>query len=196
MSFETVFPSIEEMKKTYRVLTLKRDKYSLEIAARLDMPKLWTIDQVDFDDPRLSDIKDDFQQLETYLHKLYWEIKKEEANRDNTLPHYFATRKAYCFLDSQPDKGIGFLQKNNLTTHGLIYALLNNPNYLEETAHVTYLPVARVEDNTIFVETEHGIESCRKANLLCENVHVGNLALCKSIQNNLFMISYLDEVEA
>lgn len=188
--------SLDDKKKTYRALKNRRDSYSVEIATILDMPKIWVIDQVDFDDPRLSHIKDDFLKVTKRLHELYWEIEREEAIRDGTFPHYIATRKAYCFLDSQPDKGIQFLQKHNLTTHGLIYELLENPNYLEETAHVTYLPVARVEDDTIFVKTIRGIEPCRKANLHCENVKIGDFALCKSIHNTLFMVDYLEEVSA
>ena len=104
-----------------------------------------------------------------------------------------ATQKAYNFLDAQPDNGADFLRKNNQTVHGLIYDLLENPKYLEETANMSWLPVIKVEDNTIFVKTVHGVESCRKANLECENVNVGDLALCKSIQNNLFMISHFKE---
>lgn len=104
-----------------------------------------------------------------------------------------ATLKAYNFLDAQPDNGLTFLREHNQTLHGLIYDLMENPNYLEETAQMSWLPVIRVEDNTIFVKTIRGIEPCRKANLDCENVDEGDLALCKSIRNNLFMISYFKE---
>lgn len=104
-----------------------------------------------------------------------------------------ATQKAYNFLDAQPDHGITFLRENNQTLHGLIYDLLENPNYLEETAQMSWLPVLRVEDNTIFVKTMQGIEPCRKANMNCENIAIGDLALCKSIKNNLFVLSHFKE---
>lgn len=104
-----------------------------------------------------------------------------------------ATRKAYNFLDAQPDHGVEFLRKNNQTVHGLVNDLLENPKYLEETAHMSWLPVIKVEDNTIFVKTIRGIEPCRKANLNCEEVETGDLALCKSVRNNLFMISHFKE---
>ena len=104
-----------------------------------------------------------------------------------------ATQKAYNFLDAQPDKGLTFLREHNQTIHGLIWDLLENPNYLDETVQMSWLPVIRVEDNTIFVKTIRGIEPCRKANLDCENVDEGDLALCKSIHNHLFMISHFKE---
>ena len=104
-----------------------------------------------------------------------------------------ATRKAYNFLDAQPDYGIDFLTMNNQTVHGLIYDLLGNPNYLEETAHMSWLPVIKVEGNIVFVKTIRGIEPCRKANMNCENVETGDLALCKSVKNNLFMLSHFKE---
>ena len=191
---------LRNKKSTLRVYKRKYDDYMSEFQKRLDLPlpgqPFWTMAQVNLDDPRLEDIKDDFKNLVEKIHSLGWEIEKDEAVRDDTLPEYYATRKAYSFLDSQDDGGIAFLQENNLTTHGLIWAILENPQFIEEREHVQWLPVVRVDDS-IFVKTIRGIEPVRKANLKCENVQVGDYAICKSIRNNLFMFYYCKEkVEA
>ena len=191
---------LQNKKGTLRVYQRKYDNYMSEFQSRLDLPlpgqQFWTMAQVDLDDPRLEDIKDDFRNLMEKIRNLQWEIEKDEAVRDNTLPQYYATRKAYNFLDSQDDGGITFLQEHNLTTHGLIWEIMENPHFIEEQEHIQWLPVVRVDD-AIFVKTIRGIEPVRKANLKCENIKVGDYAICKSIRNNLFMFYYCtEEVEA
>ena len=191
---------LRNKKSTLRVYKRKYDNYMSEFQKRLDLPlpgqQFWTMDQVDLNDPRLEDIKDDFRNFMGKVHELQWEIEKAEAVINNTLPQYYATRKAYSFLDSQDDGGITFLQEHNLTTHGLIYEIMENPQFIEEQEHIQWLPVVRVDDS-IFVKTIRGIEPVRKANLKCENVKVGDYAICKSIRNNLFMFYYCtEEVEA
>ena len=191
---------IQNKKSTLRLYKRRYDTYMSEFQKRLELPlpgqKFWTLEQVDLDDPKLEDIKEDFKNLVETIHSLHWEIEKDEAILNNNLPEYYATRKAYSFLDSQDDGGISFLREHNLTTHGLIYEIMENPNFIEETAHVKWLPIVRVDDS-IFVKTIRGIEPVRKANLKCENVEVGDYAICKSIHNNLFMFYYCkEEVEA
>ena len=191
---------LRNKKSTLKIYKRKYDKYMSIFQERLDLPlpgqQFWTMDQVDLNDPRLEDIKDDFRNFMEKVHELQWEIEKDEAVINNTLPEYYATRKAYSFLDSQDDGGITFLQEHNLTTHGLIYEIMENPQFIEEQEHIQWLPVVRVDDS-IFVKTIRGIEPVRKANLKCENVKVGDYAICKSIRNNLFMFYYCtEEVEA
>ena len=201
MSFQEIASESELRNKrsTLRVYQRKYDKYMSEFQKRLELPlpgqQFWTMAQVNMDDPRIEDIKDDFRNLMDKIHSLQWEIEKAEAVRDNTLPQYYATRKAYSFLDSQDDGGITFLQEHNLTTHSLIYEIMENPQFIEEHEHIQWLPVVRVDDS-IFVKTLRGIEPVRKANLKCENIKVGDYAICKSIRNSLFMFYYCtDEVE-
>ncbi|MBQ2832417.1 hypothetical protein [Methanobrevibacter sp.] len=187
---------LQNKRATLRVLERRYDDYMSIFQKRLELPlpgqKFWVMSQVDLDDPRLKDIKEDFINLVDKLHSLQWEIHKDEAIINGSLDEYYATRKAYSFLDSQDDGGIAFLQEHNLTTHGLIYEILENPMFIEEHEHVQWLPVVRIED-AVFVKTVRGIEPVRKANLKCERVQVGDYAICKSIHNNLFMFSYCKE---
>lgn len=185
-----------DKKGTLKVYKRRYDDYMSIFQKRLELPlpgqRFWTMSQVNLDDPRLSDIKEDFLTLVDKIHKLQWEIHKDEAVINGTLDEYYATRKAYSFLDSQDDGGITFLQEHNLTTHGLIYEIMENPTFIEDEEHIQWLPVVRVED-AVFVKTIRGIEPVRKANLKCENVEVGDYAICKSIHNNLFMFYYCKE---
>jgi hypothetical protein len=191
---------LRNKKATLRLYQRKYDEYMVEFQKRLNLPlpgqKFWSIHQVDFDDPKVRDLKVGFRELMDNIHRLGWEIKKDEAVLNNTLDEYYATRKAYSFLDSQEDGGISFLQEHHMTTHSLIYKLMENPHFIEDEEHIQWLPVVRVDDS-IFVKTNDGVEPVRKANLRCENIEVGDYAICKSIRNNLFMFYYCkEEVEA
>lgn len=185
---------LQNKKGTLRVYQRKYDNYMSEFQKRLDLPlpgqKFWVMSQVKLDDPRVKDIKDDFLNLVEKIHNLQWEIHKDEATINGTLKEYYATRKAYSFLDSQDDGGITFLQEHNLTTHGLVYAIMENPWFIEDIEHIQWLPIVKVTNETVFVKTLRGIEPVRKANLKCEKVQVGDYAICKSIRNNLFMFYY------
>lgn len=185
---------LQNKKGTLRVYQRKYDNYLSEFQKRLDLPlpgqKFWVMSQVKLDDPRVKDIKDDFLNLVEKIHNLQWEIHKDEATINGTLKEYYATRKAYSFLDSQDDGGITFLQEHNLTTHGLVYAIMENPWFIEDIEHIQWLPIVKVTNETVFVKTLRGIEPVRKANLKCEKVQVGDYAICKSIRNNLFMFYY------
>jgi len=187
---------IQDKKQTLRVYKRKYESYASEFRDRLGLPqdgqRLWSMAQVDLDDPKVSDLKADFKQLLVKIHALQWEIEKDEAIIKGTLPEYYATRKAYSFLDSQEDGGIMFLQEHHLTTHALIYEIMRNPNFIEERTGMQWLPVVKVDDG-IFVKTIRGIEPVRKANLKCENIDVGDYALCKSIHNALFIFDYCKE---
>lgn len=185
---------LQNKKGTLRVYQRKYDNYMSEFQKRLDLPlpgqKFWVMSQVNLDDPRVKDLKEDFINLVEKIHNLQWEIHKDEATINGTLKEYYATRKAYSFLDSQDDGGITFLQEHNLTTHGLVYAIMENPWFIEDIEHIQWLPIVKVTNEAVFVKTLRGIEPVRKANLKCEKVQVGDYAICKSIRNNLFMFYY------
>ena len=91
------------------------------------------MDQIDFNDPRLSDIKGKFFKTEEKISKLTWEVDRLEAIRDGELPRHEAKVKVYDFLGKMTDENvISFLQNYHLTTITLTEAVLINPKLLED----------------------------------------------------------------
>ena len=91
------------------------------------------MDQVDFNDPRLDDIKDKFFKTEEKLRELTWEVDRLEAIRDGELPRHEAKVKVYDFLGKMSDDNvISFLQAYHLSTTSLTEAVLLCPALLED----------------------------------------------------------------
>lgn len=129
--------SLEDKKASLRALTLKRDNLASEIGYRvrdtISSYPLWIMDQVNFDDPRLADIKDDFFKTEEKLRELTWEVDRFEAIRDGELPRHEAKVKVYDFLGKMSeDNVISFLQAYHLSTVTLTEAVLLCPTLLED----------------------------------------------------------------
>lgn len=130
-------PSSElmEKKSTLRALTLKRDKYAQEISQRLGLPlpgqKFWTMEQVNFDDPKLADIKDDFNETVSKISEYSCEVGRLEAIHDGELPRHEAKIKAYSFLNKLGDEATAFLKSYRLTTVTLTEAVLLCPTLLD-----------------------------------------------------------------
>lgn len=129
--------SIEDKKSSLRALILKRDNLAREIGHRvqdtISSYPLWIMDQVNFDDPRLADIKDDFFKTEEKISKLHWEVDRLEAIRDGELPRHEAKVKVYDFLGKMSeDNVISFLQAYHLSTVTLTEAVLLCPTLLED----------------------------------------------------------------
>jgi len=200
----TVVPDRElsEMKSSLRALQHKRDKLSLEIAETLGVTGFYALSQLNLNDPRVIPLRDQLYNVESKMDKLYWDIEEAEAIRDNEYERYLAKKQCTEFLGSLGDKAANeFLIHNNLTTITLVEKVLKNPNFLKETyskgPNSSWLPIIRIEDNIVFVKTIRGIEPARKANAKCSDIKIGDLALCKSVRNHLFMIDYTSkEVEA
>lgn len=132
-------PSSElmEKKSILRAVTLKRDKLEMEIGHRVKdtIPTypLWTIDQVNFDDPRLADIKDKFFDVDSKMTKLSWEVSRLEAIEKGELPRHEAKVKAYKFLGTLTDEqATNFLKKYQLSTVSLTEACLIDPTLLND----------------------------------------------------------------
>ena len=58
-----------------------------------------------------------------------------------------------------------------------------------------WLPIIRVEEDLVFVRTIRGIEPCRMANNFCHDAEVGQYALCKSVEQTLFMHDHSSKQE-
>ena len=188
---------VSEMKSSLRALQYKRDKISLEIAETLEVSGFYVLSQLNLNDPRVVTLRDQLYTVESKMDKLYWDIEEAEAVRDNEYEHYLARKQCSKFLGALGDKAANsFLKQHGLTTITLVEAVLENPDFLKEHDGPNWLPILKVEDNMVFVQTIRGIEPARKANIKCSEVKAGDLALCRSVQNHLFMIDYVVGVEA
>lgn len=129
--------TLHEKKSTLRALQKRRDDLAAEIGFRvrdtISSYPLWIMDQVDFNDPRLNDIKDKFFKTEEKLRELTWEVDRLEAIRDGELPRHEAKVKVYDFLEKMSDDNvISFLQAYHLSTTSLTEAVLLCPALLED----------------------------------------------------------------
>lgn len=129
--------TLDEKKSTLRALQKRRDDLAAEIGSRvrdtISSYPLWIMDQVDFNDPRLDDIKDKFFKTEEKLRELTWEVDRLEAIRDGELPRHEAKVKVYDFLEKMSDDNvISFLQAYHLSTTSLTEAVLLCPALLED----------------------------------------------------------------
>lgn len=122
-----------EKKSTLRALNLKRDNLAIEIASKLELTGFFSINQLDFDDPKIKDLKDDFQEVVSKIGFYSWEVDRLESIRDGELPRHDAMVKVYAFLGGLGnDNATNFLRSHRLSTVTLTEAVLLCPNLLED----------------------------------------------------------------
>lgn len=122
-----------DKKSTLRALNLKRDNLAIEIASKLELTGFFSINQIDFDDPKVSTLKDDFQEVVSKIGFYSWEVDRLESIRDGELPRHNARVKVYAFLGGLGnDNATNFLKSHRLSTVTLTEAVLLYPNLLED----------------------------------------------------------------
>ena len=136
-----------------------------------------------------------FPKLDAEVTRLYWEIEEAKAIRNNTYKRVKAEKTVYTFIKSLPDKLLfEYLSEIGMNVLRLIDAVEENPDFIKETYNkgpsMKWLPIIRIEDDIVFVKTIRGIEPVRKTSDFCNGACVGDYALCKSIENHLFMYDY------
>ena len=125
---------IAQMKKQYRAMQKKRDNICIEIAIIQNMPNIWDMEMVNWNDPEIQHLKEPYSKMERECSKLFWEIEEAEAIRDNEYDKFVARKKVYTFLDEIGDaKSIEYLQRIGMNTLRLVDAVLNNPDFIKET---------------------------------------------------------------
>ena len=129
---------LEQKRSTLKALNRRRDNIAAEIGYRVQdtissYPR-WIMDQVNFDDSRIADIKDEFFRLEEKISKLTWEVDRLEAIQNEELPRHEAKVKVYQFLRGMGnDKNqIEFLQRYSLSTTSLTESVLLCPSLLDD----------------------------------------------------------------
>ena len=114
-------PSASEISR------LEREYRRLE--REYDSLKYQFLDAVGAEDFEVLSVNDFLELKEVYIMKkrLYWKIHELKHPEDT------ATREAYRFLNGMNHNDqVDFLMKNHLTTHDLIEAIRENPNFLSE----------------------------------------------------------------
>lgn len=189
---------ISEMNISLRALNSKRDKISLAIAEKLGVKGFYGLCQLDLNDPRVIELRDELYDVEAKIDDLFWKIDEAEAIREDDYERHLARKQCNEFLGNLGKEANSFLIRNNLTTITLVEKVLQYPDFLKKyTEDSAWYPITEIEDHVIFVKTREGIAPARKANAKCEDVKVGDLALCRYVRNHLFMIDYTTEgVEA
>lgn len=140
-------------KSTANIYEKRRDTLAMEIAKRLQLPKpgnkFWTIDEVNWNDPRIADIKDDFHKANSQMIKWQWESSRLQAIHENHLPRHEAKVKAYKFLGKLSDEqAINFLKTHHLTTTTLTEAILLCPRLLDDLSDFEEnLEIIRANEN-------------------------------------------------
>ena len=135
---KNINPTLDDKKSSLRAIQRRRDDLAAEIGYRvrdtISSYPLWVMEQVNFDDPRLADIKGKFFKTEEKLRELTWEVDRLEAIRDGELPRHEAKVKVYEFLRGMGDdkNQINFLQSYHLSTVTLTEAVLLCPKLLDD----------------------------------------------------------------
>ena len=137
-----------------------------------------------------------FPQLDEEVSKLYWQIEEAKAIRNGTYPRFEAEKTVYAFVKNTPDKVLfEYLRNVGLNVVRLIDAVEENPDFIKQTfkESMEWLPIVRVESDAVFVKTIRGIEPVRKTRDFCSGANVGDYALCKSVENRLYMYDYYSQ---
>ena len=137
---KNITPTLDDKKSSLRAIQRRRDDLAAEIGYcvrdTISSYPLWVMEQVNFDDPRLADIKGKFFKTEEKLRELTWEVDRLEAIRDGELPRHEAKVKVYDFLGKMSDDNvISFLQAYHLSTTSLTEAVLLCPALLEDMSN-------------------------------------------------------------
>lgn len=128
---------ISRMKSQARQMLKKRDSLAIQVAKILNLPSIWTLNDVNWEDPRVHDLGEQIFQYDIDLCKLNKEISKQQAIRDGELDYYNAKEKAYQFIEehfTNFDEEVEFYRKNNMEMGISTFTdrLYHNPDYITE----------------------------------------------------------------
>ena len=142
MAFETIEEplsdhQINKMKAKARKMLKKRDSLAIQVAKILNLPSIWTLNDVDWNNPEVHDLGEQIFQYDIDICKLNKEISKQQAIRDGELDYYNAKEKAYQFIEehfNNFDEEVEFYRKNNMEMGISTFTdrLYHNPDYITE----------------------------------------------------------------
>ena len=127
--------SLEDLKSSRAAINRKMENITQEAAVITGVlplkpgRKFWVVTEINWDDTRLTNLKETYFKLASQVDLLDDAIANlEEDNR------YEAIKKANSFLTAFTSfkEEAAWLKKNNLNTFSLAEKILKNPNFLEE----------------------------------------------------------------
>ncbi len=122
------------MKSQLRAKQKKRDDIAVEVAIIQNLPNIWDMEMVDWDDPEVSHLKEPYFQIKKECSDLFWKIEEAEAIQHDDLDRFKARKTVYTFLDEIGDaKSIQYLQRIGMNTLRLVDVVLENPDFIKET---------------------------------------------------------------
>ena len=136
--------TLEDLKSSLRAVNHQIDKMRMDAAELMGIfdtlckeKPFWTADEINWDDPKLSQMKPKFFQLLDSSYELEHIVGKIEATQNGTLEQYKIYQEIDKFLATNFktfDEEVEFFKKNNLVRglSSLREAMLENPNYLNE----------------------------------------------------------------
>ena len=139
MSFETIISDTEigQMKTKLRTLQRKRDTLAIHVAKTLNLPSIWTLEMVDWNNPKVAGIKPEITTLEKQINTLSREIDYQESIKDNNIDFFNAEIQAKKFINenfTNFDDEVEFYKKNGLIRgmSSFIERIVKNPSYIDE----------------------------------------------------------------
>lgn len=139
MSFETIISDTEigQMKTKLRILQRKRDTLAIHVAKTLNLPSIWTLEMVDWNNPKVAGIKPEITTLEKQINTLSREIDYQESIKDNNIDFFNAEIQAKKFINenfTNFDDEVEFYKKNGLIRgmSSFIERIVKNPSYIDE----------------------------------------------------------------
>ena len=139
MSFETIISDneIEQMKTKLRTLQRKRDTLAIHVAKTLNLPSIWTLEMVDWNNPKVAGIKPEITTLEKQINTLSREIDYQESIKENNTDFFNAEIQAKKFINenfTNFDDEVEFYKKNGLIRgmSSFIERIVKNPSYIDE----------------------------------------------------------------
>ena len=128
---------IGAMKSRLQKMNRKRDVIAIEIAKKQNLPNLWDLSMVNWDDPNIADEKVTILQLINDINNLHWKIEEAEAINNGELDRHKAKVTVWKFLNSLEDEEkFEYLASVGMSTVGLIEAVMENPDFIQETYRV------------------------------------------------------------
>ena len=135
--------SLEDLKSSLSAVNLKIDNIKIDAAIIVGVlplkpgRKFWIEEEIDWEDPRLDHLRQDYFKLVDTAYELRHITGKLEAESKGELEQWEIYNKIDSFLNTNFntfDEEVEFFKKNNLVRglSSLREEVLKNPNFLEE----------------------------------------------------------------
>ncbi|WP_407415732.1 hypothetical protein [Methanobrevibacter sp.] len=134
--------SLEDLRSSLRAINHRCESIRMDAAVIVGIlplkpgRKIWTADEIQWDDPKLAHLKDTYFELCDTASKLLRHVSELEAKKSGNLSVWKAKQKGEIFLRihfHSIEEEKEFFEKNNLHRgmSSLTEAILSNPNFLE-----------------------------------------------------------------